>query len=83
MEEQAKVTRSIKNFNSKMKGTNEIVVDLDETTLLSNSVHDGKKKAKVATLSDTVLIDERNTDTDDTDRLNGSPAKLSDIQVVH
>ena len=79
MEEQAEVTRSIKNFNLKMKGIKENVVDLNETTLLSNTVNDDKKKAKISTSSDTVLIDECNTDTDNTDSLNGSPPKVSDV----
>ena len=79
MEEQVEVTRSIKNFNLKMKGIKENVVDLNETTLLSNTVNDDKKKAKISTSSDTVLIDECNTDTDNTDSLNGSPPKVSDV----
>ena len=80
MEEKSAVTRSIKNYNSKLNGTNEIVVDLDEITLLLN---DGKKKAKVATSSATVLNDECDTNTDNTDSQNGSPTKVSDVQVVH
>ena len=80
MEEQAEAARNIKNFNSKLNGTNKMVVDLDEITLLSN---DGKKKAKVATSSATVLNDECDTNTDNTESRNGSPTKVSDSQVVH
>ena len=80
MEEQAVVTRSTKDYNSKLNGTNEVVVDLDEITLLSN---DGKKKVKVETSSATVIIDECDTNTDNTDSQNGSPIKVSDVQVVH
>lgn len=80
MEEQAEVTRSIKNFNSNLNYSTENVVDLDEKTLTSNTENVNSKKGKGGT--SVIHAEEDNTDTDCTASNNGSPSKVSKKQKL-